>query len=66
MPQTAEFVKSRNELNKDEAVHSEMYDTLIDKLTDTSFISHTIHSKKQKPQFLGQMSMGAEDEKKNA
>jgi len=47
---TPEFIKSRNALNQDEAVHSEMWDTLIDKLTDSSFISHTIHQKEQKPQ----------------
>jgi len=38
-----------------------MYDTLIDKLTDTSFISKVIDHKGKKPQFLGQMEMVADD-----
>ena len=42
-----------------------MYDTLIDKLTDTSFISEAIRHKGQKPQFLNQMEKrGADDDKK--
>jgi len=45
LPETAEFIKSRNQLNQEEAVHSEMYDTLIDKLIDTSFISEAIGHK---------------------
>ena len=64
LPETAEFIKSRNQLNQEEAVHSEMYDTLIDKLIDTSFISEAIGHKGQKSQFLNQMEMMADDDKK--
>ena len=34
-----EFIQQRNQLNQEEAVHAAMYDTLIDKFTDGSFIS---------------------------